>query len=243
MSTSPVPSASVAAPKPLLLTVEPPQERDRLSVALRIFYVIPQLVVLAFVYFAAFFVSIAGWFAALFTGELPEGIRTFLAGTLQWGIRVSAYFDLLTDEYPPFALGDQPTYPVHIAIPEGERLNPLAVLFRIILVIPAYIVASVAGAGAFLFAVASWFVIVFTGNTPPTLFEVIRVFSRFSLRVAGYFWMLTPEYGWGVLGDATATTPPAEGWNLTLSDSGRTFAIVGIVLGAVVDITNYSRYL
>jgi len=47
-------------------------ERDRLTAALRLIWVIPQIVVLAFVYIGAFFVAIAGWLGALFTGELPD---------------------------------------------------------------------------------------------------------------------------------------------------------------------------
>jgi hypothetical protein len=32
------------------------------------------------------------------------GARSFVVGVMRWGARVSAYFLLLTDKYPPFSL-------------------------------------------------------------------------------------------------------------------------------------------
>ena len=44
------------------------------------------------------------FFAVLFTGSWPVGLRDFVLGVMRWGVRVQAYCWLLTDEYPPFAL-------------------------------------------------------------------------------------------------------------------------------------------
>lgn len=64
--------------------------------------------------FAAILVII-GWFAALFTGRLPDFCASFLVVYLRWYFRVMAYLLLLADVYPPFALeGDG--YPVRFAI-------------------------------------------------------------------------------------------------------------------------------
>ena len=48
--------------------------------------------------------TIVSWFAVLFTGRLPNGMFNFLLGTMRWCNRVSAYYLLLTDEYPPFSM-------------------------------------------------------------------------------------------------------------------------------------------
>lgn len=48
--------------------------------------------------------GIAGFFAVLFTGRWPEGMRNYLIGATRWGTRVTAYFYLMTDVYPPFSL-------------------------------------------------------------------------------------------------------------------------------------------
>jgi Domain of unknown function (DUF4389) len=47
---------------------------------------------------------VIAFFAVLFTGRWPEGLRSFIVGVMRWGTRVSAYFLLLTDTYPPFSL-------------------------------------------------------------------------------------------------------------------------------------------
>ncbi len=44
------------------------------------------------------------WFAVLFTGRWPEGMRNFVVGFFRWSTRVNAYYYLLTDVYPPFSL-------------------------------------------------------------------------------------------------------------------------------------------
>jgi hypothetical protein len=52
----------------------------------------------------AIFVWIGAFFAVLFTGTYPEGMRTYLIGVNRWTLRVVAYAGLLRDEYPPFSL-------------------------------------------------------------------------------------------------------------------------------------------
>jgi hypothetical protein len=78
-------------------------DRNRLTVGFRIILVIPQLVVLVVLGFAASFVALIAFFAVLFTGRWPEGMRSFVVGVYRWYLRVSTYFLMLTDEYPPFA--------------------------------------------------------------------------------------------------------------------------------------------
>jgi Domain of unknown function (DUF4389) len=78
-------------------------ERNRLTVAFRIILVIPQLIVLAVLGIAASVVLLIALFAVLFTGRWPEGMRSFVLNVYRWYLRVSTYFLLLTDEYPPFA--------------------------------------------------------------------------------------------------------------------------------------------
>ena len=80
------------------------EDRNRLTVAFRLILVIPQLIVLSVLGLVAFLAFVIAFFAVLFTGRWPEGLRTFVVGVLRWSTRVSAYLYLLTDEYPPFSL-------------------------------------------------------------------------------------------------------------------------------------------
>ena len=78
--------------------------RNRLTVAFRLILAIPQLIVLALLAIALFVVGVIAFFAVLFTGRWPDGLRDFALGVGRWWLRVNAYLVLLTDEYPPFTL-------------------------------------------------------------------------------------------------------------------------------------------
>ena len=82
----------------------PDGERDRLSVGLRIIYLIPHAVVLFFVNIGWAVTSIIAWFSIVFTGNYPPGLYEFGVGVMRWNLRVQAYFLLMRDEYPPFRL-------------------------------------------------------------------------------------------------------------------------------------------
>ena len=78
--------------------------RDKLSVGLRLIYVIPHFIVLFFLHVAWLVTSIIAWFAILINGNYPQGLYNFGIGVFRWSTRVEAYALLLVDEYPPFAL-------------------------------------------------------------------------------------------------------------------------------------------
>jgi hypothetical protein len=78
-------------------------DRNRLTVAFRFILVIPQLIVLALLGIAVAVVVLIAFFAVLFTGKWPEGMRDFVINVQRWYVRVQAYSLLLVDEYPPFA--------------------------------------------------------------------------------------------------------------------------------------------
>ena len=79
-------------------------DRNRLTAFFRIILVIPHVIVLAVLVIASFVVTVIAFFAVLFTGRWPVGMRDFVLNVWRWGLRVEAYFLLLTDTYPPFAL-------------------------------------------------------------------------------------------------------------------------------------------
>ena len=93
------------APYPASIEIlEPLGPRDRLSVALRLIYVIPHVIVLLFVILAWGFTTIAAWFVILFTGSYPKTLFDFGVGAMRWRLRVEAYMLLMVDDYPPFSL-------------------------------------------------------------------------------------------------------------------------------------------
>ncbi len=90
--------------QPAVLYCSRPGRRRRLSVAIRLLMVVPQAVVLSFVWIAGAVTLIAGWFSVLVLGRWPAGLREFSVGILRWSFRVWAYALLITDVYPPFTI-------------------------------------------------------------------------------------------------------------------------------------------
>jgi Domain of unknown function (DUF4389) len=89
---------------PARVDVEDPVEMNRWLVLVKWLLAIPQYIVLIFLGIALWVVLVITFFAVLFTGKWPEGMRTFAVGVTRWSTRVSGYVLFLTDEYPPFSL-------------------------------------------------------------------------------------------------------------------------------------------
>jgi hypothetical protein len=182
----------------------------RLTVGFRLVLAIPQFIVVALLFIALFAVAVIGWFGALFTGRLPDWAHAFISGVTRWNTRVSAYVFLLTDEYPPFALEDE-DYPARPFPPENGRLNRWAVFFRVILAIPASAFAQIVNYGLTIpLLFVTWFIVLIRGEMPPSLYGCYSALLRYQFRFLSYFYLLTSEYPWGMLGDrdAFASVPP-----------------------------------
>lgn len=206
-------TAAAPGPVPVDLLVRRDLPRNRLTVLFRLLLAIPQLVVVFFLTIAGGVVAVIGWFAALVLGRLPGWAHDYLSGWLRWSARVNGYLMLVTDVYPPFSFSVT-DHPVRLVVPPPGRLNRWAVLGRIVLVVPAYVL-SLAGAGMNVFVVFAWFAGVFAGRTPRAVFDAVATTQRFGNRTAAYLFLLTPTYPWGAFGDRVAsgsapTAPP--GW-------------------------------
>jgi Domain of unknown function (DUF4389) len=200
LSAPPAGGGGWSAPDEILVAFAEPAEQRRLTVLVRIILAIPHLVVLYILSIASEVVALICWFAALFTGRLPGGLADFQVGYLRWLTRFAAYLFLLTDDYPPFEFAEV-QYPVRLQAEPGP-LNRLAVLFRIILVIPAAIVATVLGYGlSFLVMFVTWLIVLIAGRMPRPLHEALAAAVRYHVRVTGYFLMLTARYPGGLFGD------------------------------------------
>lgn len=184
-----------SASYPVSLDVAPPQAQSRLSVFFRLLLVIPHAVVLYVLELAAEVVVVLAWFVILFTGRLPGGLWRFLLGYLRWATRVSGYTLLLTGRYPPFALEDDPNYPVRLLAEERTtNRRRLTVFFRALLVIPHLVVLAFLGLAQSVALLLAWFAALFTGRVPEGLHSFIAGVLRWGTRVNAYSFLLVDEY-------------------------------------------------
>jgi hypothetical protein len=212
------------------LEIDFSDHQRRWTVLLRLILAIPHLVVLFFFSIALIVTVVIGWFAALVLGRLPRWAHQFVSDFMHWYTRVTGYLMLLTDRYPPFGF-DSPQYPVRITLGEQRSLNRAAVLFRIILIIPVYIVSALLSNGGWLLGVVTWVVELVLGRIPVTLFEANAAVLRFALRCQAYGYMLTSAYPKKLFGDGSATGAPPTTRPLLLSSAAQAWIIVILILG------------
>ena len=73
-------------------------------------YMIPALLLSSGYGTVLLVVAVLGWFAGLFTGRMPSGIRDLGAAGIRYNAQATAYLLLVTDRYPysaPFLRDDR----------------------------------------------------------------------------------------------------------------------------------------
>jgi hypothetical protein len=179
---------------PIRLRITDDLRRTRLTVFFRLILAIPHFLWAALLGIVAALAVIGNWFATLFAGKSPEGLHNFIANYLRYATQIGAYCFLIADPYPGFLFINMEKYPVDLEVAPPEVQNRWTVFFRIILAIPAMLIASVLRNISSLLAVFSWVLGVLTARVP----EGIRNFSAFALRYEtqtyAYLALLTSKY-------------------------------------------------
>lgn len=85
---------------PVEISIEGPIEQNRWTVGFRLVLAIPALILSGVYGYIAGLAALLGWFAALFTGEMPRGLRNAQALALRYSAQTNGYLYLLTGSYP-----------------------------------------------------------------------------------------------------------------------------------------------
>jgi Domain of unknown function (DUF4389) len=178
-------------------------ERSRLTVFFRILLLIPHAIVLYIFSIIAFIAVVIAWFAALFTGRVPDGLHNFIAGFMRYYVRVGAYGAILANPFPPFGGGG--SYPVDLEIDPPVAQGRLGVFFRGLLAIPCLIVVYPLQLALELVAIGNWFVAIFTGRVPGGLQNLGMFCLRFYSRTYAYILLVNPRYP--AFGDTPGSLP------------------------------------
>jgi hypothetical protein len=184
---------------PVRLDAQRQGEYNRFLPLVKWLLALPHYIVLAVLGIGAFFVILISFFAVLITGRYPRGMWDYMIGVHRWAWRVVAYVMLLTDDYPPFSLQSDPSYPATLEVDYPEHVNRWRPLVHWLLIIPFYIVAYLLVYVAYFVAFIGIFVILFTANLSEGMFKLIRNPLQWSIRAQLYgAWLVTvyPPFDW-----------------------------------------------
>jgi hypothetical protein len=167
--------------------------------------------VLFFLGIAFAVLTVVAFFAILFRGRYPRSIFEFNLGVLRWAWRVAfyGYGALATDRYPPFTLKDVPDYPARLDIEYPERLSRGLVLVKWwLLAVPHYLVIALFTGGGIggddagrnvpglvgVLVLIAAVALLFTTRYLRGVFDFVMGMNRWTLRVAGYAFLMTDRY-------------------------------------------------
>ena len=194
--------------------VEYQESRNRLTVAFRMILAIPHLIIAQVWGYLVEVLSVVQWFIILFTGKRNEGIWNLQRSWLVYYCRVLGYTSLLFDAYPAFAT-DGPPAPVRSAITYEESADRMTSALRLIWMIPAAIIAILAGIAMEVVLIISWFAIVITGKQPRGMWDFVLKALRFAFQLYSYAGLMTDTYPkWGegapamTMGSGSPPPPP-----------------------------------
>lgn len=201
------------------LSIDYPEQLDRLTTAFRLVWIIPIAIILGLISGTgetitytivlnetgqvvsrtqntagglASSLAIATALMILFRQRYPRWWFDFARELTRFGYRVGAYAVLLTDQYPSTV--DEQAVHLEIDYPDVPRdLNRWLPLVKWLLAIPHYIVLGFLAIGAFFAVIFAWFAILVTGRYPRSLFDFVVGVGRWGLRVNAYAFLLVTD--------------------------------------------------
>jgi hypothetical protein len=187
------PAAAEPRPHPVRVVVFDDLKRSRLTVFFRLLLAIPHF---AWLYVWSGVISvlvIVNWFATLIKGRSPEDLHLLLARALRYRTHFLSYMSLTSNPYPTF-FGRQGAHPVDLELDGPDPQNRLVTFFRLILAIPAIVVAYVLFIVMFFIALIGWFVAIAIGRMPKGMRDLNAYCLRYEAQVAAYLMILTDRY-------------------------------------------------
>ena len=190
--SEPLPPSAPPVRHPISLVDTDQLRRSRLTVFFRLLLAIPHFIWWYLWGIASFLAAFVAWVIGIFTGRVPDGLHNFLAAYTRYTAHVYSYLWIAADPYPGFM--GQPGYPMDLVIAPPESQSRLTIGFRLILAIPAVIVAYVLQQVASLLAIVAWFVALFTAKLPRGLEDILAYCVRYQAQAHGYVFLLTQRY-------------------------------------------------
>jgi hypothetical protein len=187
------PAVPESKPHPIRLIVNDDLKRSRLTVFFRLLLLFPHLFWQEAWAFATAFCVFVNWFALLIKGRSPEDLHLFLARVLRYRTHLTSYIFLVSNPYPTF-FGRQGAHPVDLEIDGPDPQPRLVTLFRLLLAIPAFVLAYVLVFVMSVVALIGWFIALVIGRMPKGMRDLSAYCLRYEAQTIAYLMCLTSRY-------------------------------------------------
>jgi hypothetical protein len=177
---------------PVRLELADDLRRSRLTVLFRLLLALPHLVWITLWTVPAFLAALANGIVALVRGRSADPLHRFLAAYIRYAAHVSAFLFLVANPFPGFV--GAPGYPVDIAIDPPAPQRRAITFFRLLLMLPALLLAAGLGAALFVVGFLGWFAALFTGRMPEGLRDLGAIAIRYQAQTHAYSAVLTDRY-------------------------------------------------
>jgi hypothetical protein len=183
---------------PVTAGLDAPLEIARWRVIGNYVMAIPHLIFLYVLQLVVEVLVVVAWVAIIFTGQLPGGIGSFIAGVHRYQWRVITFALFLREPYPAFSIptgfaetgGD----PAWLNIVPAQRYSRLAVIFRFILIIPHLLFGVVLVIGLSVAMIIGFFAVLITGRWPAGLRKFVVGVEFWATRVNAWYTLLANDY-------------------------------------------------
>src|SRR5437588_8766777 len=161
-----VPAVAEEHDHPVQTVVTDDTRRWQVHVAFRYFTALPHFFWLGiWAWYVVPLLVVINWFVMLFRGRTVPFFQDFFAFFLRYTTHLAAYLTILADPFPGF-MGRPGSYPIDLVVPPLVRQSRWRIGFRIVLAIPALLLASALSGVLSAVATLGWFAAVFTARMP-----------------------------------------------------------------------------
>jgi hypothetical protein len=129
----------------------------------------------------------------LVLGRVPRFLHRFIAAFVRACSHLVAFVTVVGRPFPGF-VGREGSYPIDLTIEPPARQRRLGVLLRLLLVLPAVLLASAYLGVGIVVAVLCWFPALVTGRVPRGLRDLGAVALRYQAQVYAYTLLVTSRY-------------------------------------------------
>jgi len=138
-------------------------------------------------------VAIVNWVIGVARGRPSTRLHSWVTRLVRYQAHVYAYVYFVADPYPSFR-GWYGTYPVDLVVAPGTDQSRWKTGFRLLLVLPAYVLTSVLGYVLVVVAFLGALYALVTGRYPRGLRDLSAYCIRYQAQTYAYLLLLTDRY-------------------------------------------------